>query len=58
MTTRTVDTTPYRLSHITEPRGYGDWVFENADTGEWFEGNGLYSKVRKSLPPGTWKLLP
>jgi hypothetical protein len=55
---REVDTFEFRTSHWTEPRGRGNWIFENKDSGEEVTLQGPYSKVVRQLPAGSWKVLP
>lgn len=54
----TVDTTPYRRSHTSDPRGYAAWIFTEATTGEVFEVTATYSAAVRALPAGAWRVCP
>lgn len=57
-TRKTFDTSEFRRSHGTEPRGRGGWLFRNADTGEVVNRNGTFTEARRALPAAAWVVLP
>jgi len=66
---KTFDTSQYRASHLSEPRGRGLWAFATRaavraarGTGDMPESiewrNGTYTEAKKQLPAGDWIVLP
>jgi hypothetical protein len=67
--TTTFDTSHFEASHLRRPRGDGSWAFAtSADVAAMLAGDdlpegiewrtGMYSAVKRTLPPGHWIVLP
>lgn len=59
MARKVVHTTAYKLSHGTEPRGWGTWIFKSLDNGtEVATSMKTYTEAKKLLAPGEWMVQP